>query len=141
MTTVETHKKVELAREPDFRLGRLEVSPSLCRVRGDREIRVEPRVMEVLVLLARAEGRTVSRDELIAACWQGRTVSDDAVTRVVAKVRTLAAASEPPAFVLETVPKVGFRLVVAAAGVAPPGRAPPAWRGWLVPVTVILAAA
>src|SRR5690606_29511610 len=127
MTTVDTPKKVELAQEPDFRLGGLTVRPSACRVSaGPREARAEPRVMEVLVLLSRAAGRTVSREELIGACWEGRAVSDDAVTRVIAKVRSLAALVDPPAFRLETVPKVGFRLVAgdAARTETQGGRAP-----------------
>jgi DNA-binding winged helix-turn-helix (wHTH) protein/TolB-like protein len=115
---------VDLVREPDFSLGGLSVSPSTGRVRArGRDQRVEPRVMEVLVVLARAAGRTVSRDELIEACWGGRFVSDDAVARVIAKVRSLARGVEPEPFVLETLPKVGFRLV--AAGQAPAGTAAP----------------
>jgi len=120
MTTEQPPKKVELAQEPDFSLGGLMIRPSACRIRaGGREVRVEPRVMEVLVVLVRAAGRTVSRDELIAACWDGRAVSDDAVTRVIAKMRGLASVTEPPAFALETVPKVGFRLTPGAAASEP----------------------
>ena len=37
--------------------------------------------------VARAEGRTVSRDQLIDTCWDGRIVSDDAIARIIAKVR------------------------------------------------------
>ncbi|WP_411286518.1 hypothetical protein, partial [Phenylobacterium sp.] len=61
MTTVsDTPGKLDLAQEPDFSLGALLVSPSSGRVSGDgSDQRVEPRVMEVLVLLVRAQGRTV----------------------------------------------------------------------------------
>jgi tetratricopeptide (TPR) repeat protein len=74
--------------------------------------------MEVLVVLARQAGRTVSRDQLIDACWGGRIVSDDAVNRVLAQVRALARLQDPPPFVLETVPKVGVRLIPGAAAPA-----------------------
>jgi len=67
--------------------------------------------MEVLVVLARHAGHTVTRDQLIDACWGGRIVSDDAVTRVVAQVRNLARGFDPAPYVLETVSKVGFRLI------------------------------
>ncbi|MGZ6018730.1 MAG: winged helix-turn-helix domain-containing protein, partial [Phenylobacterium sp.] len=107
---------VVLTREPDFRLGGLDVSPSTCRVRGDGvDQRVEPRVMEVLTVLVREAGRTVSRDQLIEACWEGRIVSDDAVNRVIAQVRALSRLLDPAPFVLETMPKVGVRLVPAEA--------------------------
>lgn len=104
-------KSPALAREPDFVLGRLKVSPSTCRVTSDSdEIRVEAQTMSVLIALSRAQGATVSKADLIEACWQGRVVSDDAVTRTIAKVRALARATTPDAFVLETLPKVGYRL-------------------------------
>jgi adenylate cyclase len=118
---------VELAKEPDFGLGGLLVSPSTARVRcGDVERRVPPKVMQVLVALAQGAGRTLSRDELIEACWDGRVVTDDAIARVVAQVRALAITVEPPPFILETVPKVGFRLISGEAtsqtAAAPAGR-------------------
>lgn len=84
--------------------------------------------MSALVVLARAAGGTVTRDELVTACWQGRLVSDDAIARTIAKIRLVARGITPPPFVLETVPKVGYRLVFLEAGEevtdAPPPDAP-----------------
>jgi DNA-binding winged helix-turn-helix (wHTH) protein/TolB-like protein len=112
----DTAETIDLAREPDFPLGEMTVSPSTGRVlAADREQRIQPRVMEVLVLLSRRAGTTVSRDDLIDACWSGRIVSENAVNRVLAQVRALARMTDPPAFVLDTVPKVGVRLVPAEA--------------------------
>lgn len=79
--------------------------------------------MAVLVTLARAQGATVSRDALVEACWQGRIVSDDAVSRAVAKVRAIERAADPSVFTIETVPKIGYRLLVA--GTAPATRSEP----------------
>ena len=45
--------------------------------------------MEVLVALKRADGRVVSREELIEVCWGGRIVSEDAVQRCIARLRRL----------------------------------------------------
>lgn len=110
----ETAMGVDLALESDFVLGSIQVRPSAGRILiADRTVRVEPRVMQVLVLLVRAAGGTVTRDTLVALCWGGRIVSDDAVSRIIAKVRALARLTDPPAFALETVPKVGFQLIVA----------------------------
>lgn len=121
---------IDLAHEPDFVLGGLQVSPSGCRVtNGGGEERVEPRVMEVLVVLVRNAGRTVTREQLIDTCWEGRAVSDDAVTRVIARVRALGRNADPPHFNLETIPKVGFRLAAggpAAVHNSLPPASPPA---------------
>lgn len=126
--------EIDLASLPDFVIGTLHVSPSACSARSEANgepVRVEPKVMEVLVVLREAEGRTVSRDQLIARCWDGRAVSDDAVTRVIARLRALGRSAEPPHFTLETIPKVGFRLSANAepapnAPAATPAPQPPA---------------
>ncbi|MBI5940159.1 MAG: winged helix-turn-helix domain-containing protein [Caulobacterales bacterium] len=110
----------KLASEPDFQLGYMTVSPSTGRVITlDEELRVEALTMAVLVTLARAEGATVTRDALVDECWQGRIVSDDAVARAIAKVRALERCNTPPPFALETVPKVGYRLLTAFSGLTP----------------------
>jgi DNA-binding winged helix-turn-helix (wHTH) protein/tetratricopeptide (TPR) repeat protein len=101
--------RIDLASEPDFRLGPMRVSPSTREVfaPAGREV-LEPRVMMVLVALARADGQTVSRDALIDSCWDGLAVGDDAINRVIGKLRKLAAASAT--FEIETITKVGYRL-------------------------------
>jgi DNA-binding winged helix-turn-helix (wHTH) protein len=101
---------IRLAREPDFRLGGLKVRPSLCEVEAHgRRRRLEPRVMQVLVALARADGRVVSRDGLIDSCWGGRIVGEDAINRCIGKLRRLAEAFDG-GFAIATVPRIGYRL-------------------------------
>jgi TolB-like protein len=109
-------RAIQLAQEADFRLGRLEARPASLEVESDdgRREALEPRVMQVLVALARKRGQVVSRDELIALCWGGRFVSEDAIQRCVARLRKLAQASG--GFAIETVPRVGYRLSADEAG-------------------------
>jgi Tol biopolymer transport system component/DNA-binding winged helix-turn-helix (wHTH) protein len=110
---------INLVDVPDFDLGALLVQPSLRRVSaGGREDSVEPRVMQALIALAQAGGTVVSRDALIDRCWGGRIVGDDAINRCIAKVRKLAEVADTPAFTIETVSKVGYRLKL------PPGTTP-----------------
>jgi adenylate cyclase len=108
---------VDLALEAAFRLGPVEVRPSTREVVsiGQRQV-LEPRVMQLLVVLARRRGEVVSRDELAATCWAGRTVGEDAINRCIAGVRRLGEAYK--AFALETIPRVGYRLVDAAVEAA-----------------------
>src|SRR3954462_12314515 len=90
---------VDLAREPDFDIGSLRVRPSLRRVLcGGHEEAVQPRVMQVLVALAGAQGAVVSREELIERCWEGVVVGDDSITHSIAKVRQLSDCGGQPAF-------------------------------------------
>jgi Tol biopolymer transport system component/DNA-binding winged helix-turn-helix (wHTH) protein len=105
---------IDLAREPGFRLGAAEVRPSLREVRlGDRSDVLEPRVMQVLVALVRADGGLLTRDDLIEQCWGGVIVGEDAITRCVSLLRRLAEALDGRAFRIETLAKVGYRLTAA----------------------------
>lgn len=110
--------EVELARASDFELGPLHAQPSTLQVRfGGKSRTIEPRVMQVLALLANERGSVVSRDRLIECCWGGRIVSEDAINRSIAKVRRLG--EESGAFEIETIPRVGYRLLPADAAVSP----------------------
>ena len=103
-------RPLDLGAQSEFRLGGLRVDPATRTVfAGGRKKSVEPRVMQVLVALARAEG-VVSRDQLIDRCWGGRIVGDDAINSCLAKVRALRDFGEGPSFEIETIPRVGYRL-------------------------------
>lgn len=107
--------RIDLAHEPIFRLGPVEVRPALrqlARADGREEV-LEPRVMQVLVALARADGAIVSRDDLTRSCWEGRVVGEDAINRVVSRLRRAAEGIGQGSFRIETITKVGYRLLRA----------------------------
>lgn len=128
---------IVLAHAVPFRVGTVHAEPSACLLRHDdgEEKSVEPRIMQVLVALARVHGAPVTRDELIASCWSGRSVSNDAVSRVISLLRGIAQGFAGGSFQVETLNKVGYRLVepVRATPIAPmepstPTPAPPTRR-------------
>jgi adenylate cyclase len=104
---------MSLAREHAVRLGALNIEPASRRIAHDdgREEFLEPRVMQVLVALLRAEGRILSRDELLSTCWPGVLVGEDALNRVMGRLRRLANGVGAGSLRIETVTKVGYRLV------------------------------
>ncbi len=123
---------VDLATEPPFRLGPVSVTPSLLELRcSDTRVTLEPRVMQVLTVLARRPGEVVSRDELVATCWSGRFVGDDAIQRAIAKLRRHAKADAGGAFAIETVPRVGYRLTQDTDPASEVPGALPDRRPWL----------
>src|SRR5207302_3475324 len=64
-----------------FVIGEWTVAPSRnLLVRGDEHVRVDPRVMDVLVHLAQRADQPVSKEELIERVWNGRYVGDDVLT-------------------------------------------------------------
>src|SRR5689334_11735283 len=111
---------MQLAHQAAFALGAMEVRPPTREVVSPhgREV-LQPRVMQVLVTLAKAEGAVVSRDDPIETCWDGRVVGEDAITLVMMKLRKLAARTGG-AFAVETIPRVGYRLASDAAAPAAP---------------------
>lgn len=138
MSDGQESRQIDLAKEPAFRLGPAEVQPAVrAFIVGDVRETLEPRVMQVLVALARRRGEVVSRDELTDCCWNGRIVGDDAVSRCIAAIRRLA--TTHGGFSLETIPRVGYRLVeetTAAQGAdrlrtEQPKREVLAVRGWI----------
>lgn len=100
------------------------------RVFGDRnqlsragEIHsVEPMSMRLLLLLARKHPRTVSRDEIVETLWNGRIVTEDAISKQISKLRAALAHPEQKSLVA-TVPKVGIRLSEAPRPVSPARKA------------------
>jgi class 3 adenylate cyclase len=127
--------RIQLGREPSIRLGALVIEPALRRIAHDdgREAFVEPRVMQVLVALARSVGAILTRDDLVEWCWHGVVVGEDAITRTIGQLRRLADGIGEGEFKIETHTKVGYRLLSlkeeapsAAQAPSAPGRRPPA---------------
>lgn len=112
--------RIRLAACAPFRLGAAEVRPAVREVSGPGGCEtLEPRIMQVLVALADAEGEVVSRDVLVERCWDGRIVGDDAIVRVISRLRRLSEGAAAGSFAIDTVPKVGYRLRALSALTAP----------------------
>ena len=118
--------RIDLAEEKEFDVGGLHVIPAHREVSWNGEQRIlEPRVAQVFVALASARPSVVSRDRLIEQVWEGRVVGDDAINRCIQALRQLARDFTPSPFAIETVPRVGYRLVEKAG--ASPQASKPGW--------------
>ena len=103
--------QIDLARVSAFRLGPITVEPALRQITAAQSETLEPRVMQVLVVLAMANGAIVSRYDLVRQCWEGRIVGDDSINRVIARLRKVAEDHGDGALRIETITKVGYRLI------------------------------
>ncbi len=96
----------------EFRIGAWQVEPRRHRLRRNgEERRVTPKTMELLLRLADRPGDVVTRDELLASIWPDTHTGEEVLTRVVSDLRAaLGDDRKSPQFV-ETIPKVGYRLI------------------------------
>jgi TolB-like protein/Flp pilus assembly protein TadD len=74
---------------------------------------VTPQVFDLLDYLIRNRERVVSKDELINAIWDGRSVSDAALTTRLNAARTAIDDSGEEQRFIKTLPRKGFRFVGA----------------------------
>ena len=107
------------ARRQAFHLGAWLVEPTLDRISRDGAVvRLRPRAMDVLILLAGMAGKLASKQQLIDAVWRTEFVSDHALTQVVAELRAaLGDDARNPAYI-ENIPRRGYRLVAAVTPIA-----------------------
>ena len=99
-------------RGSDFQIGTALVQPRLNRVEQAGEtVQVEPKVMQVLVALAAHAGEVVPRETLLDTVWAEVVVTDDVLTRCVSELRKLFDDDARAPHVIETIPRVGYRLL------------------------------
>jgi TolB-like protein len=79
--------------------------------RGRDAVSVAPQVFDLLDYLIRNRERVVSKDDLIAAVWDGRIVSDAAVTTRINAARRAIGDSGEEQRLIKTLPRKGFRFV------------------------------
>jgi DNA-binding winged helix-turn-helix (wHTH) protein len=108
-----------------FGLGTWLVQPELNALFRGRETRhVTPKSMDLLVCLARREGRVVSKDEIHQELWPGTFVTDDALTRCVVELRRALGDSARDPEIIGTVSRRGYRVLVPVAWDCALSRAP-----------------
>jgi TolB-like protein/Tfp pilus assembly protein PilF len=79
--------------------------------RGADVVSVAPQVFDLIDYLIRNRERVVSKDDLIDAIWNGRIVSDAALTTRLNAARTAIGDSGEEQRLIKTLPRKGFRFV------------------------------
>ena len=110
----------------NFRVGPWLVEPSLNSISQDgAAIRVEPKVMEVLICLADRAGQAVPKETLIETVWTDTFVTDDVLKRAISELRRVFGDDAREPRVIQTIPKRGYRLVAPVAPVNAAGAVAP----------------
>ncbi|HWH84945.1 MAG TPA: winged helix-turn-helix domain-containing protein [Burkholderiaceae bacterium] len=106
-----------------YRFGPCELDEARRSLRAHgREIRLQPRVFDLLCYLVRHRDRVVPKDELLEALWPGAIVVDNALQRVVSLARG-ALAELGLGEAVRTYSRHGYRFCLDDAAEAAPGDA------------------
>src|SRR3569833_415973 len=130
-----------------FRLRDRLVTPERNMIAApDGEVSIEPKIMQVLCVLAGEPGRVFTRAELIDRVWGTEFGADESLTRAISHLRKAQGDTRGEPQVIETIAKRGYRLLPSAlADQAPPAASPvspsPSRRVWIAGAGVAVAAA
>lgn len=90
-----------------IRIGHLVLQPHRQLLRGSERVALGKRALDILSVLAEAEGEIVTKDELLEAVWPGVVVEENALQ---VHVTTLRKALGAEADRLKTIRGIGYRL-------------------------------
>jgi TolB-like protein/Tfp pilus assembly protein PilF len=111
--------------QKSLKVGSWIVDPSLNSMSSEgRTVRLEPKVMGVLLCLAQHPGETLSKEQLFQAVWPNIIVTEGVLKRCIGELRRVFDDDARNPHIIETISKRGYRLVASvsalAAETAPP---------------------
>jgi pimeloyl-ACP methyl ester carboxylesterase/DNA-binding winged helix-turn-helix (wHTH) protein len=103
-----------------YRFGQCELVPETRELRVAGAVQpVEPQVFDLIHFLVRERGRVIATDELIAAVWGGRIVSDSAIAARISAARSAIGDDGERQDWIKTIRGRGFRFVGAVEEATP----------------------
>lgn len=106
---------VVYARSMIYRFGVFELDLAKFELRADGEVRpIEPQVFALLTLLVGNRERLVSRDEIVEKVWDGRIVSEAAISSRIKSARQALGDDGTSQRFIKTIHRQGFRFVAEA---------------------------
>ena len=99
-------------REATYCFGDVEVEPGGRELRrGGARVALEPKALDVLLVLLRDAGRVVDKRRLLAEVWADVHVSDSSLARAVTQIRRALGDDITSPRYIETVPTRGYRFI------------------------------
>ncbi len=80
-------------------------------IQGEHETQVEPKVLQVLYLLAKHQNEVVTHKEIMDHVWQGTEVVPNALQRCIAILRKVLNDNAKSPTIIATHPRIGYRLL------------------------------
>jgi DNA-binding winged helix-turn-helix (wHTH) protein len=102
----------------NFRVGEFLVEPQINSITGAKKtLRIEPKVMQVLVCLAEHAGEVLLKEKLIQSVWSDTFVTDDVLTRSISELRKVFEDDAKDSRFIQTIPRSGYRLIAPVSDV------------------------
>ncbi len=101
-------------RGQTLRLGAYQVDVGALKLIADNAgeaRRLTPKTMSVLLELALRSGETIARDELLEAVWPNTCPTPEVLTQAIKELRKAFQDDQKAPNYIETVPKIGYRLL------------------------------
>ena len=103
-----------------FQIGRIRVEPERNLLVSEHgSYKLEPRIMDVLCVLAAAPGTVHTRETLIGTIWNVEHGADESLTRAVSVIRRTLKDAGETGQIIETIPRRGYRLAAPVLDPAP----------------------
>jgi TolB-like protein len=105
--------------QKSLKVGNWIVDPSLNSMSCEgRTVRLEPKVMGVLLCLAEHPAETLSKEQLFQAVWPNIIVTEDVLKRCIAELRRAFDDDARNPHIIETISKRGYRLLAPVSALA-----------------------
>jgi Tol biopolymer transport system component/DNA-binding winged helix-turn-helix (wHTH) protein len=103
-----------------YQFDTIEVQPAAFAVfREGVALNLEPKAVRVLLYLIANRHRAVTKDELFEKVWEETSVSDNALTRIIAQIRRELGDDARQARYIQTLPTTGYRFVAELREASP----------------------
>jgi TolB-like protein/class 3 adenylate cyclase len=101
-----------VASTGEFNLSGWHVDPRTGEISRDgKAMKLEPKVMDLLLYMSRRPGEALTREEILEGVWKDVVVGYDALTGAVIKLRKAFDDDARNPRIIETLPKKGYRLI------------------------------
>jgi DNA-binding winged helix-turn-helix (wHTH) protein len=121
--------RFEIDLQEGFFLDEWFVEPQLGRLSKDEKIvQLERKIMEVLIFLAENQGKTVKKEQFFNLVWADVNVTEHVLARAISELRRVLKDNPQNPRFIQTIPKLGYRLIMPVSIESFQTQAQPAWQ-------------
>lgn len=95
-----------------YKLGTWIVHPEKFSIEHEgEEVKLKSQIMKLLLVFIESDGKALSKEELLDACWKDRVVTDDAVRQAIKELRNALNTNKDGIEYIQTIRRHGYRLI------------------------------